>query len=147
VKRDPLPVHCTTNPGNSQFVVVFDTTRGLALGDQVAVASGNARLVPLSTDAKGRRGAFTGAALRGTILCTTQNVTLLQQDLTGVAGAATDWETQGTAGSVTITAGTTQPFEFKPLAPDWRLVVQAGATGPDSCVVKLAITWGEDYGS
>jgi hypothetical protein len=146
VKRDPLTIHCTVAPGNSQFVVVFDTTRGLALGTQDAVATGTARLIPLSTDTKGRRGAFAGASLRYSALCTGQNVTLLQQDLTGVGGVAGDWETQGAAGSVTVTAATTAVGEFKPLTPDWRVVVQAGATGPTTCVVKLAITWGEDYG-
>lgn len=147
MKKDPINVTSTVAPGNSQFVVVFDSTRGLALGTQDAVASGNARLIPLSTDAKGRRGSFAGAAVRYTALSTTQNVTLLQQVLTGVGGVAGDWETQGSAGSVTVTAGTTAVGEFKPLAPDWQFVVQAGGTGPATCVVKLAITWGEDYGS
>lgn len=147
MKRDPLTIHCTVAPGNSEFVVVFDTTRGLALTSQASVATGNAALVPLSTDAKGRRGAFAGASVRYTALCTTQNVTLLEQDLTGVGGVAGDWETQGTAGSVTVTASTTATGEFKPLGDDWRFVVQGGATGPATCVVKLTITWGEDYGS
>lgn len=145
--RAPLNVTSTVAPGNSEFVVVFDTTRGLALGTQASVATGNARLVPLSTDAKGRRGSFAGAAVRYSILSTTQNVTLLQQDLTGVGGVAGDWETQGALGSVTVTASTTAVGEFKPLTPDWQIVVQGGATGPATCVVKLAITWGQDYGS
>lgn len=143
-KRSPLTITCTVAPGNSQFVVVFDTTRGL-MGTQDAVASGNARLVPLSTDAGGRRSSFARPVLEYSALCTTQNVTLLQQDLTGVAGVAGDWETQAAAGSVTVTAGTTAIGEWKPLTPDWRVVVQAGATGPATCVVKLTIAWGEDY--
>lgn len=145
-KRDPLPITCTVAPGNSEFVVVFDTTRGL-LGSQASVATGNARLVPLSTDAGGRRAAFARPVVEYTALCTTQNVTLLLQVLTGVGGVAGDWETQAAAGSVTVTAATTAIGEFKPLAPDWRVVVQGGATGPATSVVKLTIAWGEDYGS
>lgn len=147
MKRAPLTIVCSTVPGNNQFVVAFDTTRGLITADQTAVASGNARLVPLSTSSGGRRSAFAGASIRYSALCTTQNVTLLQQDLTGVGGVAGDWETQGSAGSVTVTAGTTAVGEWKPLTADWRVVVQAGGTGPDTCVVKLVITWGEDFGA
>jgi hypothetical protein len=147
VTRDPLTIHCTVAPGNSEFVVVFDTTRGLAYTTQASVATGGAALVPLSTDSRGRRGAYAGAAIRYSALCTVQNVTLLEQDLTGVGGVAGDWETQGTAGSVTVTAATTAVGEWKPLTDDFRVVVQAGATGPTTCVVKLTITWGEDFGS
>lgn len=146
MKRAPLTITCTVAPGNSEFVVVFDSTRGL-LGTQASVATGNAALVPLSTSERGRRSRFARPVIEYSALCTTQNVTLLQQDLTGVGGVSGDWETQGAAGSVTVTAATTAVGEWKPLTPDWRVVVQAGATGPATCVVKLTIAWGEDYGA
>lgn len=141
-----LRITSTVAPGNSEFVVVFDSTRGLNTSN-ASVATGAAGLVPLSTDNKGRRGMFSRALVYYTALTTTQNVTLLQQVLTGVGGVAGDWETQGSAGSVTITAATTSIGEFKPLGADWRIVVQAGATGPATCVVKLVVANGEDYGS
>jgi hypothetical protein len=141
-----LRITSTVAPAASEFVVVFDSTRGLNTSN-ASVATGTAGLVPLSTDNRGRRGMFSGGLIRYTALSTTQNVTLLLQVLTGVGGVAGDWETQGAAGSVTITAATTAVGEFKPLAPDWRVVVQAGATGPATCVVKLNVLWGEDYGS
>jgi hypothetical protein len=141
-----LTLSSTTAPGNSQFVPVFDSTRGLN-GTQASVASGGASLIPLDTGAGGRRGRYAGAIVRYTALCTTQNVTLLLQILTGVGGVAGDWETQGSAGSITVTAGTTAIGEFKPEAADWRVVVQAGATGPATCVVKLTILFAEDYGN
>lgn len=137
----PLTITSTTVPANSQFVVVFDSTRGLQ-NSQASIATGAAGLIPGA-----RRSQWARSAVEFTALCTTQNVTLLQQILTGVAGAAADWETQGAGGSITITAATTSTGEWKPLAADFRLVVQAGATGPATCVVKAVLTRSDDYGA
>lgn len=131
----------TTVPANSQVVVPIDTTR-LGRGATTSIATNSAFLIP-GTD----RNVWNGACLRYTILTTGQNVTCLEQVLTGAANAAADWETQGAAGSVTVTAGTTSTREFKPLAPDWRLRIDAGATGPTTLVLKCVITWGEDSGA
>jgi hypothetical protein len=136
-----LTIDCSVAPGNSHFVVVADSTRGLG-NTPADIATGAAGLVPGSLRRRWARPVIEYIAL-----CTTQNVTLLLQILTGVGGVAGDWETQGSAGSVTITASTTSVGEFKPLGADWRVVVQAGATGPATCVVKLTIAWGEDYGN
>lgn len=136
-----LAVVDSTAPANSEFSVVLDSTRGLA-NSQASVATGGAGLVPGNF-----RNRWGGAIVRYSALTTTQNVTLLQQILTGVGGVAGDWETQGSAGSVTVTAGTTAVGEFKPLTPDWRLVVQAGGTAPATSVVRVQVLFGEDYGS
>jgi len=140
--RDPLSVDCTTVPANSAFVVVLDSTRGL-MNTQTSVATGGAGLVPGPY-----RSRWAGAAVRYTALCTTQNETVLEQILTGKAGTAADWETQGAAGSQTVTAGgTTLAREWKPLGHDFRLVVQAGATAPATSVLQVTVIWGEDVGS
>ncbi len=123
----------TAVPGNSQIVVPWDSTRGAANMLWTAVAAGAASLVPGPW-----RGKFTMAVVRYSILCTGQNVTLAEQVLTGNAGTAADWETQGAAGAATIAAGTTSVREFKPLAPDWRIMITAGATGP-----TLFTVWGD----
>lgn len=136
-----LDIVCSVVPGNSNFVVVLDSTRCLT-NTQADIATGAAGLVPGPF-----RNRWAGAHVRYSALSTTQNVTLLQQDLTGVGGVAGDWETQGAAGSVTVTAGTTAVGEFKPLTGDFRILVQAGATGPATSVVRLTVLWGEDYGS
>jgi len=136
-----LDIVCTVVPGNNNFVVVADSTRCLN-NTQADIATGAAGLVPGVF-----RNRWARAVIEYTALCTTQNVTLLLQILTGVGGVAGDWETQGSAGSVTVTAATTSVGEFKPLGADWRIVVQAGATGPATCVVKLNVASGEDYGS
>ncbi len=136
-----LEIVDTTAPANSQFSVVIDSTRRL-FNSQASVASGAAGLVPGQY-----RGAWSGAHIRYSALCTVQNVTLLLQDLTGVAGVAGDWETQGAAGSVTVTAATTAVGEFKPLTADFRILVQAGGTGPTTCVVRVTMLNGEDYGA
>lgn len=136
-----LEIVDTTAPANSQFTVVLDSTRRL-FNSQASVATGAAGLIPGQY-----RGSWTGAHIRYSALCTTQNVTVLLQDLTGVGGVAGDWETQGSAGSVTVTAGTTSVGEFKPLTADFRMVVQAGGTGPATCVVRVTVLWGEDYGA
>lgn len=131
----------STAPANSQFTVVLDSTRRL-FNSQASVATGAAGLIPGQY-----RGAWAGAIIRYSALTTTQNVTLLLQDLTGVGGVAGDWETQGSAGSVTVTAATTSVGEFKPETADFRIVVQAGATGPATCVVRVTLLNGEDYGA
>jgi hypothetical protein len=136
-----LTIVDSTAPANSQFTVVLDSTRCLT-NSQASVASGAAGLIPGSF-----RGRWTGGIVSYSALTTTQNVTLLLQDLTGVGGVAGDWETQGAGGSVTVTAGTTSVGEFKPLTSDFRVVVQAGATGPATCVVRLKVEWSGDYGA
>jgi hypothetical protein len=139
--RDPLSIDCTAVPANSAFVVVLDSTRGL-MNPQTSVATGGAGLVPGLY-----RSRWAGASVRYTALCTTQNMTVLEQIKTGMAGTVADWETQGAAGSQTVTAGTTLTREWKPLGHDFRLVVQAGATAPATSVLQVTVTWGEDVGS
>lgn len=141
-----LNVTCTTVPANSQVVVALDSTYGLYLGSQATMdASTGAYLTPGQY-----RNKWPHPVLKITAKCTTQNMTLTFDILTGVAGAAADWETQGGAGvgSHTITAGTTSTFEWKPLAGDWRVKYTAGADNPDACTVRISmVNPTTDYGS
>jgi hypothetical protein len=138
-----LQTEITTAPGNNEFVVVLDSTHRLHTGTTASVATGSAYLAPGAY-----RNAWAGAIVKYTVRSTTQGVTALDQILTGNAGTAADWETQGASGTHAVTAGTTTVVEYKPLAADWRLVIQAGATGPSALVVQVSVTFGgSDFGS
>lgn len=142
-KRDPLSFNWTVKPGNSAFVIPLDSTRGLINGANASIASGSTYLAPGPN-----RGRWAGAKIMWTANCTTQNVTLDEQIMTGTAGTSADWETQnGSSGTHTITAGTTAIGEFKPLAGDFRLLVTAGATGPGALTMKITVVWTEDFGN
>lgn len=93
------------------------------------------------------RGALARMVWNYSVLCTGQNVTVLDQVLTGVAGTAADWETQG-SGSHVITAGAGATLvEFKPGCPDYRVRVDAGGTGPTTLVMQFMGTATQDFGS
>lgn len=133
----------TTLPGNSGYVIPFDSTRGPHGMTYSAIAAGGSFLAP-----GGMRGKYRAALIRYTVKCTTQNVTVDEQILTGVAGTSADWETQnGASGTYTVTAGTTADSEFKPLSSDWRLLITAGATAPSALVVTGVVVYTPDYGS
>lgn len=132
----------TVVPAANESVVVLDSTRGLITNANASITTGNAYLVPGNF-----RNRWAGAIIRYTVKAVTQNVTATDQILTGVAEAAADWETQGAAGSHTVTAGTTSVIEFKPLAADFRVKIDAGGTAPDSLTVRVSVVWGEDYGN
>lgn len=136
-----LNVKTTTVPANNESIVVLDSTRRLFSGTQASIASGSAYLAPGNY-----RNAWAGAIVRYTVKATTQNVTATEQLLTGAAGTSADWET-GAAGSHTVTAGTTYNGEWKPQGADWRLKIDAGATGPSAIVVNASVVFGEDFGT
>ena len=127
-------------PGNSAFVIPFDSTRLAA--EYASIASGGAALAPGDY-----RGRLRNAKIGYSVLCTTQNVTVDEQVLTGNAGTSADWDTQGASPSATVTAGTEEIAEFRPLAPDWRILITAGATGPATLIVRGQISYTEDFGS
>jgi len=83
------------------------------------------------------RAQYAGCRITGTITPTVQDVTLTFEILTnptGTTSAAYEADTTvagtGGTGAVTVTAGTTQPFDFRPTTPDWRIYVTAGGTAP-----------------
>ncbi len=131
-----LHLTCTTAPASSQSVIVIDSTYRTIYGSQ---ASQNSSTGTYLTPGRYRNG-WAKAVVRYTVKCATQNVTTLDQILTGVAGTSADWETEG-SGSHTITAGTTTVVSFTPSAADWRVRIDAGATGPTTCVVHVSVTW------
>lgn len=139
-----LTVSCSTAPGNSETVIALDSTYGL-MGSQASMhASTGAYLTP------GRyRSKWDHAIVKVIAECATQNVTVLDQILTGLGTAAADWETQAAAGSHTITAGASPAtWEFKPMGADWRIRIDAGATGPSACIVKVIVIFpSTDFGN
>lgn len=139
-----LNITCSVAPGNSATVIALDSTYGLIYGSQASQhASTGAYLTPGKYRSK-----WAHPVVKVTAKCTDQNVTVLDQILTGVAGTSADWETQGAAGSHTITAATTSVWEFKPEAADWRLRIDAGATGPTTCALRVSVIFPTtDYGS
>jgi hypothetical protein len=139
---EPFAFRWTVAPGNSQLVVPFDSTYGSAAMSQVALAAGSPFLAPGQW-----RGRYRGMLIRYSIRASTTAVTVDEQDLTGAAGTSADWETQGTIGTFTATAGTTFPREFKPLTPDARILVTAGGTGPTALVIQGAAMYTSDYGN
>jgi hypothetical protein len=142
---DTISFTHTIPPGNSETVIIMDSTRWPS--GPVSTASQHASTGAYLTPGKDR-GFLDGSVVVVTALCTTQNVTILDQILTGVAGTSADWETQGAAGSHPITAGTTSIWEFKPEAADFRIRCDAGATGPATLVVKVSIRRpSTDYGN
>lgn len=100
------------------------------------------------------RGALGGRRITGTVLPTVQNVTLSFYLLTNPSGTTNAaWEldinvsgTSGT-GSVTVTAGSTQPFSWLPPTPDFLIVVAAGATAPTALRSTLEMVTGRTSGS
>lgn len=128
-------VNCTVAPGNSATVIPIDSTWGLAQGSQASQnASTGAFLTPGPY-----RNMWPRVTVAYTVATTTQNVTALDQELTGVAGTSSDWET-GSAGTHAVTAGTTLPVVFTPRSGNWRIRIDAGGTGPATCVVKVTVT-------
>jgi hypothetical protein len=127
----------TTNPANSQGVILFDSTwwhspdKGWEASQH---ATAGAYLPPGPF-----RGRFSRAIVQGTVrLGAGDNCTLYEQVLTGVAGAFADWETEST-GTLTLTAASTTPIEWRPQGPEFRLWLVAGADNPASQTTRLSI--------
>lgn len=139
----PLEILYTVAPGNSQVVIPFDSTWWLQQlpAQRAALATSSAYLAPGPN-----RGALGRALVTGTIKVGNQAVTVLEQMLTGNAGTSADWETE-TTGTIAIAASGTQPIEWKPRGADWRLRIDAGATGPDTLIVRLSVAITTDFGT
>lgn len=133
-------IRFTVPPGNSAFVVPWDSTRGPEGISHASIAAGADLLAP------GRkRGRFPRKLIIYTIKTTGQNVTVDEQVLTGVAGTSADWESSAT-GTFTVTAGTASPREFKTGGTDHRILVTAGATGPTTLVLEGDVVDHADFG-
>ncbi len=137
--KDPFSLTWTVPPGNSGYVVLFDSTKGPANMSWSALTS---------NPAPGTwRGMYKGASYRYTIKTTTESVTVDEQVLTGSGTTNAAWETQGAAGTFTVAAGTTAARNFLPLSPDHRILVTAGGTAPATLESQLEIVFSDDYGS
>jgi hypothetical protein len=124
-----------TPPGNSAFVVPFDTTRGPALISYASLAAGSAFLAPGDW-----RGKCSPCVVKYMITVTGQAVTLDEQFRTGIAGTSADWTSQASGSAVPVPVTVPQPREFTVNGPDGRILITAGATGPTTLVI-----WGTVY--
>ena len=117
----------STAPANSGTLYIIDST----------TLSGN---VQASAAAPGPvRAHWQGKILvTGTIAVGDQDVTLYLDMLKGVAGTSADWETE-VGGTVTLTANTVYPLQWRPRGVDFRARIVAGATAPNTLVTKLQI--------
>ena len=104
----------TVSLANSAVSVVFDSTYGLHTG------------TPSTTVVGGLRGKFANQRICGVVQSTTQNVTI-RLDYLSAAGT---WITS--ASTQAVTAATAQPFDWLPVAADWRVVIVNGGTGPSA---------------
>lgn len=123
-----------TIPTASQHVILFDTTQDTG----TAVANAAAAQAPGN-----RRNQFAGYRVKGSILVTTQNVTLkLELGTSPALATSSMFEEDASAtssGSVTITAGTTSLFDWVPRTADWRIRIVAGATPPGAVTVTMML--------
>lgn len=114
-------------PGNNGYTILVDSTRYLMepRGPHTA-----------NPDPGRFRGKWSGWRVEGGIATTGQDVTLLFQILEDrTATAAASWKTDTTtapgSGSVTITAAAdAYRFNWMPNGSEFRVLVDAGATGP-----------------
>jgi len=126
---------CTTAPANSQTVMVIDSTYGLHLGSQASMNSSTGTYLTPGP----YRNMWPRVTVKYTVLATGQNVTAVDQEITGNAGTSADWETVA-SGSHAVTAGTTLPVTFTPSSGNWRIKIDAGATGPTTLTVHVTVT-------
>ena len=125
-------------PGNSQKAPLIDTTYWNDTGPWAAASS---------TPAPGKsRGQLAGRRFTGSVSPTSQAITLTFEILTKPAGttnAAFEADTTvagtGGTGSMTVAAGATQTFDFRPATPDSRIYVTAGGTAPSALSSTLVI--------
>lgn len=139
-----MQMRWTTAPGNSQIVILWDSTRGPQGMSSTAVAAGSAFLVPGNL-----RGIYPRVIVAGTQRVTAQAVTLTFYRRTAFANAAADWELDSSApggGTVVVAAGTTQPYEWL-AKEDSLLIATAGATGPTLFYNDQTVTITQDYGT
>lgn len=127
----------TAVPGDSAFVVPWDSTRGI---EGIVYASEAANPAPGP-----KRGRYAGKKIAYTVEVTGQNVAIDEQLLIGNAGTNADWETQGA--QVPVVVGTRQSREFKHISTDGRILITAGGTAPATLVFRGTVQDTSDYGS
>jgi len=123
----------TTVPANSQYLVVWDSSR---IGDLPASAA--------SEPAPGTdRGRFAGMRVNLTIKNGDQDVTVAFRAMTNpslATNSAFETDTNGPGGgSVTLAANATGMYSWLPFTNDHRVYVLAGANNPDSLVTTVNI--------
>jgi hypothetical protein len=125
----------TTPPETGEAVMPLDTTR-LITGDSrlTSMAAGSADRIPAA-----RRGAYAEKDVIGAISVTGYAVDVFLQLLTGNAGADADWVT-AFDGYFRLDAGDSRDILWRPMAVDYRIIVQAVSTKPTALVVNLCLT-------
>lgn len=100
-----------------------------------SIAVGSGLLAP-----GGQRAVYAAFGFIGNITPTGQAVTIYPQVRTGNAGTSADWTTEPAySGGIAVAAGATQPLIWRPSGSDFRLKIDAGATGPTTLTVEGAL--------
>lgn len=132
---------CQVVPGNSGFLVPFDSTQGLH-GSSVCKA------LAANPAAGSLRMRWPRSVVKYSVECTGQNVTVDEQVLTGVAGTNADWTTQTAGGTFTVVAAAAPTLrEFTPGLSDFRVLVTGGATAPTTLIIRVMAYETADRGS
>jgi hypothetical protein len=121
-----------TIPGNSQYLVVWDTTWGLNLPAAAAAE-------PVPGPHRGRWAKFRRVLV--TVKNGDQAVTVVFRKMSNpTLTTASAWETDGSgpgSGSATLNSGTTTTYNWLLPTPDSRVYVLAGANNPDAMVTTV----------
>lgn len=128
--------HTVTTPGNSQYTIVADSTRGL---DATQAFTPSATLPSPGT----ARNLWARVRVHGSVTSVGQAATLLlyvntnQSDTTNAA-----WELDAaadTGGTIPLAAGTAKLINWMPSTPDWMIVLLAGGSAPSSVRQNLSL--------
>ena len=132
---EPLTYTLTTVPANSQYVVVWDTTYGLALPASAAAE-------PAPGSYRKRWAHFRRVLI--TIKNGDQAVTVVFRkvsDSTLATSSAFETDASGPGGgSVTLAASATTTYNWLLPTPDSRVYVLAGANNPDAMITTVIAT-------
>ena len=125
---ETVPLKPTLTVANNGVSYIFDMT--VNGGESPGATPGSSR-------------DWMGGRLRGTVKAETQAVTVRFYLLTDNASASGDWELDtnapGSGGSLTVAAGSTQPFDWK-INGIGRADILNGATGPSDLTV-MGLFW------
>jgi len=130
----PPTIKFAGSPGNSQYMMAVDSTRGLV----ETPTAGSSRLAPGTL-----RGMWAGRRCHGTVAPAGQALTvtfLRMKDPSLTTNSAWEVDPDGpNNGTKSVAAGDSWGFNYMPTAADWAIEFQAGATAPTSIAGQAVI--------
>jgi len=130
---DTISYTLSTVPGNSEYLVVADSTYGIN-GLPASAAS-----EPAPGNHRGQWARFRRVSI--TVKNGDQQVSIVFRAMTNpTLTTSSAFETDpdiATAGTYTLAASTTKTLDWKVPTPDWRIYVLAGANNPDSMITTV----------